>query len=299
MNILITGATGLIGRHLAERLTCEQADLQVTALSRNPEQAARTLPKGTRIISSLENVNFNALDVVVNLAGEPIADKRWTSQQKQRICESRWHITEAISNAINQRNSPPAVFISGSAIGYYGTQASERISEDFNPQTKDFSHAVCDKWESLAKQCDNKTRVCLLRTGVVLSQKGGALKKMLPAFKFGLGGPIASGAQFMSWIHIDDMVSIIIELINNPALSGPINATAPEPVSNNEFSHALASTLRRPCFFRVPQFLLDLSLGELSALLVHGQRVIPQKLKDSGFKFTYPNIHSAMKSLLG
>ena len=297
MNILITGATGLIGQALIQTLIANEKSA-ITALTRDKKAAVRTLPNVVELVTSLSEIDINTFDAVINLAGEPIADKRWSDNQKKRICDSRWQLTEALSELIANATNPPEVFISGSAIGYYGQQGDQEVSERFEAITPEFAHDVCRVWEEKASICQDKTRVCLLRTGVVLSRNKGALAKMLPAFKLGLGGPIASGQQYMSWIHIDDMVNIILEAMDNTQLAGPINATAPNPVTNAEFSKTLAKTLNRPCVFRVPKTVLKIALGELSTLLVDGQRVIPSKLIEHEFKFEFDQLDSALDDLL-
>lgn len=295
VNILITGGSGLIGQALIKRL---QAD-RIIVLTRNPEKSANLLPNNIEVTSSLDEVDFNNLDVVVNLAGEAIVDKRWSSTQKNIICQSRWQITQNLVDKIHAATPPPHSFISGSAIGFYGRQGASAIDEAHQDIHDEFSHQVCQKWEAIAQQANSdKTRVCLIRTGIVLASNGGALSKMLPAFKFGLGGPIANGQQFMSWIHIDDMVAVLLAAIEQPALSGVINATAPTPVSNQEFSETLSTVLSRPCMFRVPAFVLRILLGESADLILYGQNVLPRKLLDNHFKFQYPSLQKALTQLL-
>jgi len=295
VNILITGGSGLIGQALIKRL---QAD-RIIVLTRNPEKSANVLPDNIELTSSLDEVDFNNLDVVVNLAGEAIVDKRWSSTQKNTICQSRWQITQNLVDKIHAATTPPHSFISGSAIGFYGRQGPSAIDEAHQDIYDEFSHQVCQKWEAIAQQANSdKTRVCLIRTGIVLASNGGALSKMLPAFRFGLGGPIANGQQFMSWIHIDDMVAVLLAAIEQPDLSGVINATAPTPVSNQKFSETLSTVLSRPCMFRVPAFVLRILLGESADLILYGQNVLPRKLLDNHFKFQYPSLHKALTQLL-
>ncbi len=295
MNILITGGSGLIGQALIQALNADR----IIVLTRQPEKAAKILSKDIALVTSLEQVDFNTLDIVVNLAGEAIVDKRWSAVQKDRICQSRWLITQALVEKIQSATTPPHCFISGSAIGFYGRQKANAVDEEFRDIDPEFSHQLCQKWESIALQASsNKTRVCLLRTGIVLANNGGALKKMLPAFKFGLGGPIATGQQYMSWIHIDDMVAVILAAIYQPSLSGAINATAPMPVSNQGFSETLSLVLNRPCIFRIPAVLLRLMMGESADLVLFGQHVIPKKLLNNHFKFQYPSLQVALKQLL-
>ena len=295
VNILITGGTGLIGQALIKNINAGR----VFVLTRNREKAAKILPNNIELITTLDEVNFNELDVVVNLAGEAIVDKRWTSAQKDIICQSRWQITENLVEKIQAATKPPHSFISGSAIGFYGRQASTAIDESYQVIHDEFSHRVCQQWEAIAQRAESdKTRVCLIRTGIVLANNGGALQKILPAFKFGLGGPIASGQQFMSWIHIDDMAAVLLAAIYQESISGVVNATAPMPVNNEEFSETLSAVLSRPCLFRVPAFILKILMGESADLILYGQYVIPGKLLNNNFKFQYPSLQIALKQLL-
>ncbi|QTL34508.1 TIGR01777 family oxidoreductase [Pseudoalteromonas viridis] len=296
MKVLITGATGLIGSELCKFLINKH---KIVALTRNISKAGRVLDSKIEAIDDLDQVNFNDLDVVINLAGEPIADKRWTEKQKARITDSRIALTEEISNRIRACDSPPHTFISGSAIGYYGRQpATVKVDEDFNDPYPEFSHQLCKDWEAKANLAHSEqTRVCIVRTGVVLSRQGGALKKMLPAFQFGMGGPMASGKQMMSWIHIDDMVQLLLFLVKHQDLSGVFNATAPAPVSNKEFAERLALTLRRPAMLTMPEFVLKALFGEMSELLIYGQRVLPRRALKANYRFRYPNLDEALQQL--
>lgn len=298
MNILITGATGLIGSKLISYLIDDNSSHKLYALSRNKEKASEQLPESVNILTSLSCLNFNKLDVIINLAGEPIAEKRWTKSQKIKIAESRWQLTQEIVDKINNADNPPKSFISGSAIGFYGRQEKKKITEDFNAIHEEFTHSICNKWEQIALTSESKTRVCLLRTGIILDKDQGALAKMLIPFKLGLGGPIGNGGQYMSWIHIDDMVRGIITLMNDQQLNGVFNLTAPEPVTNKEFSSILAKTINKPCFITTPTLIMKIMLGEMSSLIVYGQRVIPVKLQSAGFKFKYNNLSSTLNNLL-
>ncbi|MDF2178824.1 TIGR01777 family oxidoreductase [Aliiglaciecola sp. CAU 1673] len=297
MRIFMTGGTGLIGTKLLTRFP---ENHRVTVLTRNLAEAEMAMGRRAHWISSLKGLeNLNGFDAVINLAGEPIADKRWTAAQKQEICESRWNITQRLVDLIQASEQPPKVFLSGSAIGYYGRQGEDFITEYHERCHNEFSHSLCAKWEDIAMRASSdKTRVCTLRTGIVLSRKGGALQKMIPPFKLGLGGPIGDGQQYMSWIHINDMVSAISFLLDNPETQGPYNLTAPNPVTNNEFSQTLAKTLHRPCIFRVPAAAMKLMLGELSDLLLYGQRVLPKRLEDAGFHFQFQQLPDALHNLL-
>ncbi|WP_281561293.1 TIGR01777 family oxidoreductase [Thalassomonas sp. RHCl1] len=307
MNILITGGTGLIGRHFINKYLHQH---HFTVLSRqiHPQLFSSELPGDAKehqgkndivLIQHLQGFeNLDAFDAVINLQGESLADTRWSEKQKQRLCQSRWQVTEQLSQLINQSTSPPEVFLSGSAIGYYGRQQTFDIGENFTDCYPEFSHDLCQTWEEKALQCREKTRICLLRTGIVLSKNGGALAKMLPPFSFGLGGPIADGRQFMSWIHIDDYCQALNYLLQQENISQAVNLTAPTPVSNKEFSQTLASQLHRPCFMPMPGPVLKLLIGEMAELLIHGQHVVPKKLLDAGFTFEYPTLEQALAQLL-
>lgn len=205
------------------------------------------------IISRLTLESIENADIVINLAGEPIADKRWSQKQKDIICQSRWSTTQTLTELIKQAINKPKLFISGSAIGIYGRQGITAIDEQFTAYNKEFTNTICENWELITSKSSSKwTRVALLRTGIVLSKNHGVLSKMLPLFKFGLGGKIGSGRQVMSWIHIEDMVNAIIYIVENENLSGPINITAENAVTNAEFSTKLSKTLKRPCLFTSP-----------------------------------------------
>ncbi|MDX1391627.1 MAG: TIGR01777 family oxidoreductase [Rheinheimera sp.] len=296
MQILLTGGTGLIGSGLVRQW---QQQHKLIVLSRQKEKVSAMFGPDVTGIDNLNQVDFNQLDAVVNLAGEPIVGKRWTAQQKQRLCNSRWDITRQLVSAIKQATTPPKVLISGSAVGIYGRQHNQRITEDFEHYHAEFSHLLCQRWESLAEEASSAaTRVCLIRTGIVLSTEGGALKKMLLPFKLGLGGKIGSGQQYMSWIHYSDMLALIDFLLHHPTLSGAFNATAPTPVTNTEFSKTLAKVLHRPCLLPMPAPVLQLMLGEMADLLTTGQCVIPANLRKAGFDFSYTELEPALRSLL-
>ena len=296
MHIFITGATGLIGSHLCQQLLAEH---QLTVLSRSPDTATQLLGAGILAVDSLANVDFNTVDCVINLAGEPIVNKRWSDKQKQRLLDSRIVLTQQISTAIQYSQTPPHTFISGSAIGFYGRQDNTLIDESFTAVHPEFSHKLCEAWEQAAFAAQSaNTRVCTLRTGIVLAKQAGALAKMLPPFKLGLGGPIGNGEQGMSWIHIDDMVRLILFVLETKNLSGAINATAPNPVSNKEFSHQLGQALARPAFIPMPSLLLKLVMGEMADLLLYGQFVLPKKVLLQQFSFTYPTLPQALKQLV-
>lgn len=297
MNILITGGTGFIGSHLIKRL--QKDNHNITVLTRNINNALKKLGSSVSYIDELTIAVIENSDAVINLAGEPIAEKRWTPGQKQKICQSRWRITSQLTTYINSAKNPPRVLISGSAVGIYGRQNSEAIDEEYIEFSSEFTNEVCAEWEYLAlKSHTSATRVAILRTGVVLDKKAGALAKMLVPFKLGLGGKLASGEQMMSWIHIADAVNAIMHILDTDSLNGPINLTAERPVSNKKFTEVLASTLCRPCLLTTPKLVLTLLFGEMADILIYGQNVSPIKLKDSGFTFSYPTIEQAFNDLL-
>ncbi|WP_445428855.1 TIGR01777 family oxidoreductase [Alishewanella sp. HL-SH05] len=292
MQILITGGTGLIGSALV-RLW--QAEHKLLILSRTGRKSANS---NIHYINALSEVDFNTIDVVVNLAGEPIAKRRWSEKQKNLICQSRWQLTEALSKLISQASTPPKLLISGSATGYYGRQGNTEITEEYDAFFPEFTHDICAKWENLAMQASSdKTRVALLRTGMVLAEDGGALAKMLPPFKMALGGVMGDGTQYMSWIHLDDMVNLINFIMQHDDISGPVNAVAPRPVTNKVFTAELAKRIKRPAVLPMPAFMASLLFGEMADILLYGQRVVPQKLLKAGFTFRYPQLSQALAAL--
>lgn len=297
MKILITGGTGLIGRHLIPRLLT--LGHTVCVVTRSPEKARQVLDARVELWPGLQNISsLDGIDAVINLAGEAIADKRWTDAQKQKLCDSRWTITQRISELILASTTPPAVLISGSATGYYGDLGEVVVTEE-EPPHNEFTHKLCARWEHIASSAESDlTRVCLLRTGVVLAAQGGILAKMLPPFKLGLGGPIGNGRQYLAWIHIDDMVNGILWLLDND-LSGPFNMVSPYPVRNERFAHALGHALDRPAILRVPATVIRLLMGESSVLVLGGQRALPKRIEAAGFVFRWYDLDEALGDILG
>jgi uncharacterized protein len=298
--ILITGGTGFIGKPLAQ-LLIDQGH-QVTLLTRNMEHAASLFHGQVTLLDSLDLIkDHDFFDVIINLAGEPIS-QRWSAKSKAKIVDSRIKITADLVTLIARLTRRPKVFISGSAIGIYGTDGNISFAEE-TPASGDligaFPKEVCEKWEAVAKQVENfAVRTCLLRTGVVLETDGGALAKMLFPFEFGLGGPMGTGKQWFSWIHRADLIRLIVHLINTKNIQGAINATAPEPVTNKVFSKALGKAMKRPTIIPLPAFQVKLLFGSMGeTLLLSGQKVLPQKAMASGFIFNFPTIETALQQI--
>ncbi|HBZ15946.1 MAG TPA: TIGR01777 family protein [Pantoea sp.] len=298
MHLLITGGTGLVGRHLIPRLL--QIGHQVSVVTRDVAAAREKLDPRVALWSGInQQSDLNGIDGVINLAGEPIADKRWTEQQKQRLCESRWQITEQLVSLINASSNPPQFLISGSATGFYGDTGDLVLTEE-DPGHNEFTHALCARWEQLALAAQSgRTRVCLLRTGVVLAKEGGALAKMKLPFKLGVGGPIGSGKQYLPWIHIDDLVNAMLWLIDHPELRGPFNMVAPYAVRNEQFAATLGHVMHRPAFMRTPASAIKLMMGESSVLVLGGQHVLPKRLEESGFGFRWYDLEQALQDVAG
>lgn len=295
MNILITGASGFIGRQLVERLAPHH---QLTLLTRSVQQTQRILGNQHHYHESLDALSdLNHIDAIVNLAGEPIVAKRWSKNQKQRICDSRWDITARLTQLIQQSSNPPKIMVSGSAVGYYGRHDDKLLDESSGAHVE-FSHDICRKWEQEALNANTEqTRVCIIRIGIVLG-KGGALEKMLPPFKLGLGGPIGHGRQGMSWIHVQDLISLIDFLLSQEHCKGVFNATAPNPVSNAVFTKALGKALNRPALITTPPLALRLAMGEMSELLTEGQFVYPKRALEAGFQFQFSDLDNALTDVL-
>lgn len=295
MKILMTGGTGLIGSYFIKKYADQH---QFTVTSRSPSKAQEQLGDSVQVLESVDAIDdIGSFDAVINLQGAGIADKRWTEQRKKVLQDSRWQVTEKLSEMINAADKAPQVFISGSAIGYYGPRDSKPVDEQASAETVDFAVKLCQRWEQLALAAQDSTRVVLLRTGVVLAADGGALDKMKLPYKLGLGGPMGSGEQMMSWLHIEDMVRAIEFLLQHDEVAGPVNMTAPGPVTNKAFSRTLASVLNRPHVFKVPAFVLKIAMGEMSNMVLEGQAVVPDKLRQHGFEFHYPTVREALSDV--
>ncbi len=295
--ILITGGSGFLGRALVSDWQVQGH--QTTVISRNPTATGKLLGPGIDVVGDFNLLPTDAcFDAVVNLAGEPIFSGRWSEARKQLLRDSRIALTERLLAYIASLPVKPEVLISGSAIGVYGDQGDALLTES-SSCVASFSQQLCADWENAARQAENMgIRVCLIRTGLVLDNGGGMLQKMLPAFHLGFGGHLGNGQQWMSWIHRRDWLSIVQLLLNNTDLRGAFNATAPQPVTNREFSLSLAKQLHRPLLLPVPASLLKLLLGEMAELVLGSQQVIPQRLQDTGFSFQFVTLESALRQIL-
>jgi uncharacterized protein (TIGR01777 family) len=297
MKVLITGGTGFIGSALTKSLV--QQGHEVTVLSRNPHAIARRCGPGVKELSSLKRIQpDDHYHVIVNLAGAPIFDALWTEERKKLIRDSRIGLTEQLVDCISRLKIKPELLISGSAVGYYGDQGDTLLTES-SPALPDFSHQLCADWEAAAKKAETfGVRVCLIRTGLVIAAGGGLLQRMLLPFRLGFGGRLGNGKQWMSWIHRQDWINIAHYMMANSAMTGPYNATAPNPVTNCEFTRMLARRLNRPALFSVPALLLKMLPGGMSQLLLGSQRVLPERLLAEGFQFQYPDLTSALNEAL-
>jgi len=300
MKLVIAGSTGFIGSPLCDQLIEQGHSLILLSRSLssgttppNKKWITWNPPSGGAWEQAIEGT-----DGIISLAGEPIAARRWTETQKRRIRSSRIDATRALVAAIAKAKQKPRFLINGSAVGYYGPRGDETITEESSPGT-DFLSRTCVEWEEEAKKAEGYgVRVVRLRTGIVLGKNGGALAKMVPPFKFFVGGPLGSGTQWMSWIHLDDEIGLIVFLVNHPTASGPVNATAPSPVTMKEFCKTLGQVLHRPSWAPVPAFALRLLLGEMAEMLLAGQRVLPAKAQRLGYKFKYSDLRQALQACL-
>ncbi len=308
MKIVISGASGFIGAPLV-RFLRKQGHVVIVLTRRLQASGGKQagLFLGDR---DLEYVLWNpddedgmvreidGADAVINLAGENIAAKRWSAKQKNLILESRVRATETIVRSIKTASTKPKVLINASAVGYYGS-CGERTIDENTPSGGDFLAWVARAWEKGAMEAERfGVRVVRLRMGMVLDPSGGALRKMLPAFRFGLGGPIGGGQQWMSWVHLQDLIALIEFALRNGDVSGPLNAVSPKAVTNREFSETLARVLKKPCWFPVPAFVLKLALGEVSQLVLASHRAVPKKALELGFEFKMPDLERALQQLV-
>lgn len=296
-HILITGGTGLIGSALCELLVSQHH--HVTVLSRHPETVKDKCGKQVKGIESLSDIDDETtIDWVFNLAGEPIADKPWTKKRKAVLEASRIDLTRQLVDWIMERTNAPDCLISGSAVGWYGDGKDAVLTEQ-SGFADEYTHQLCDAWEQQALRASQVgVRVCTVRTGLVLASTGGFLHKMLLPFKLGLGGKLGSGQQYMPWVHINDMVHLLAFLADSVKAQGPFNASSPNPVSNKLFTKTLAEVIHRYAFIPVPAWLLKGVLGEMSGLLLTGQRAIPEKSQVMGFCFFYSDLKIALIDVL-
>ncbi len=296
MHILLTGGTGLIGRKLCQHWVGQGHRL--TVLSRQPGQVKQLCGASVRGVAQLEEIGEETVDAVVNLAGAPIADRPWTARRRALLWSSRITLTERLLAWLESRAQRPEVLISGSAVGWYGDGGERELNETSQPVKEDFASHLCIAWEETALRAEALgVRVVLVRTGLVLASQGGFLKRLVLPFKLGLGGPIGSGRQWMPWVHIDDQIALIDFLLHQTQCRGPYNACAPEPVRNREFARQLGRALHRPAFLPLPSLLLKAGLGELSGLLLGGQRARPVALQAAGFNFRYSELSAALTEL--
>lgn len=297
MHYLVTGATGFIGRKVVSALLTRGNGVTYLSRRRNPTMDSRaaffqwTAPDPPPL-----NV-IPRIDAIIHLAGEPIA-QRWTPEVKKRIASSRVDATRKLVDAICELRHKPAVLVSASAIGYYGDRGDEILTEQSGPGS-DYLARLCVDWEQEAlRATETGLRVVPVRIATVLGREGGALPKMLPPFRLGLGTQFGSGRQWMSWIHVDDLVQLLLFAAGSPGVSGPLNGASPEPVTNSEFTKALAAAVHRPAFLAVPKFALHLALGEMSDFLFQSLRVLPATAQQAGFRFTYPGLEQSLVSVV-
>jgi uncharacterized protein (TIGR01777 family) len=301
MKIAVTGATGLIGSRLVARLL-ERGD-EVTVLTRDAERARSALGDVDAVVweptsTAGPTEALAGRDGVVHLAGEPVA-QRWSDMVKERIWTSREAGTRCLVAGLRGAEPRPGVLVSASGVGYYGPRGDERLDEGAEPGD-DFLAHVTKAWEAEAAAAEKLgLRVVMVRTGVVLDRAGGALAKMLPPFRAGIGGPVAGGRQYMPWIHLDDLVGIYLAALDGDDWSGPVNASAPEPVTNKEFSKALGRALHRPAFAPVPAIALRILYGEMAEIVTAGQRAVPKRALELGYDFRHPDLNEALAAALG
>lgn len=297
MKVVVTGGTGFLGTALLEALRGDGHAM--TVLTRRPARAPGEVQWTPGSRTGLWKRAFEGAGAVVNLAGEPIAEGRWTQKRKRRIRASRTDATRAVVAALRETGVRHATLLSGSAVGYYGTERSDTLDES-SPPGDDFLASVCRAWEAEALEASADARVVLLRTGFVVAGDGGALPQLALPFRFFAGGPVGSGRQVMSWIHRDDWVAMVRWALSTDAVRGPINLTAPVPVTNREMATAIGRALHRPSFMPAPALALRVALGEMAdALVLNGQRVLPRVATDGGFRFRYETIDAALSDIYG
>lgn len=297
MKILITGGTGFLGSTLCQSLLIQGHEVSV--LSRHCNSVTSICGSSVKAIANFDQLTAkDDWQAIINLAGAPIFDAQWSTARKQLIRSSRIDFTNELVKYLSSMNTPPEVLISGSAIGYYGNQGDNILTEQSNIRT-DFSQQLCSDWEQAAMQAENiGVRVCLIRTGLVLGHGGGLLQRMLVPFRLGFGGRLGNGKQWMSWIHRQDWLAMVEIMLNDKTMRGAYNATAPNPVTNEEFTKTLADCLKRPALLPLPGWLLNKILSERAELILGSQRVLPERLLAHSYQFLYPDLISALNEVL-
>lgn len=297
MRILISGASGLVGKHLVPTLLAKGYEVS-RLVRKTPNTSDEIQWDAEKGFSESEQSKLENFEAVVHLAGDNVASENWSDEKKRKIKESRTIGTRVLVDALKSLQNPPKHFVSASAVGFYGNRGDEILNEE-SAKGEGFLPEVCAAWEDEIIKAEAFARVVFLRIGVVLAKDGGALEKMLTPFKFGVGGTIGSGKQYMSWIALDDLVKMIHFALENETLSGAVNAVAPNAVTNQEFTKTLGKVLSRPTFLPVPEFAIKTLFGEMGeTLLLEGARVVPRKLLNAGFNFDFPNLEDAMKQAL-
>ena len=306
MKIIVAGGTGFIGSALVSRLLKDGHT--VVLLTRNGKISSEQFPhKESPSLSIVQwdgktdgawSDSIDGADAVINFSGASIAGKRWTKPQKELLLSSRIDPTRAIVGAISKAKKKPGVFVNASAVGYYGNVPDGEVTED-SPSGSDYLSGLCRAWESEAREAEQSgVRVVMLRTGIVLGRSGGALKKMLLPFQLFAGGPIGTGKQWMPWIHLEDEIGVVLFVLQEQSISGPVNVTASNPVMMKEFATRLGHAIHRPSWASVPAFVLKIALGEMADMLLGGQKAVPKKLLSNGFKFQYGKLENALKVIL-
>ena len=296
-HILLTGGTGFIGRILCRELLANGD--QITVLSRQSAADVRAICGRVEALPDLAKLRgHKGFDAIINLAGEGIAEKRWSETRKQAIRDSRIELTQQLVDVVKTWQQPPQVMVSGSAVGFYGAHGNLEVTEATLPHNE-FTHRLCSDWEQAAmKLADMGVRVCLSRTGIVVGASGGFLQRMVLPFKLGVGGKLGSGEQYMPWVHRQDVVAALLWMLNTETASGAYNVVSPSPVTNATFTKTMGSVLHRPTILPAPAVALKLALGEMSGLLLTGQRAIPARLVAEGFEFRFTDLEPALKDAI-
>ncbi len=298
-NVLITGGTGLIGKHLSNSL--RERGYSVSLLSRRPASCP-----GMKVYEwdpdsgVIDPEALSTADYIIHLAGAGLGDRRWTEKRKKEILDSRIESALLISSRLKETGKKPGAFISASATGYYGSVTSDKMHVETDNPADDFTGEVCRRWEEAARGTEDLgIRTVILRAGIVLTRRGGALQRMALPARFGIGSPLGSGSQYVPWIHIDDLCAIYAKALEDLSMSGAYNAVAPEHVNNREYMKTVSAVMERPFFFpSIPSFMFRMFFGEMSSILLNGSRVSPEKIISAGFVFNYPELRSALKDLL-